>query len=98
MKQLIDLENWNRKEHFSFFSKLDDPFWGITTTVDFTKIYLLSKELEKPFFLYSIHFLLKCINDIDAFKLRIEGENVVKYDKINNAIPEHFIPVPRGYR
>ena len=59
MKQLIDLENWNRKEHFYFFSKLDDPFWGITTTVDFTKIYLLSKELEKPFFLYSIHFLLK---------------------------------------
>jgi len=44
---------------------------------------LLSKELKKPFFLYSIHFLLKCINDINAFKLRIEGENVVKYDKIN---------------
>ena len=44
MKQIIDINSWNRKEHFYFFSKLDDPFWGITTTVDFTKIYLLSKE------------------------------------------------------
>jgi len=40
MKQIIDINSWNRKEHFYFFSKLDDPFWGITTTVDFTKIYL----------------------------------------------------------
>ena len=39
MKRVINLDNWNRKEHFKFFSALDDPFWGITTTVDFTSVY-----------------------------------------------------------
>ena len=34
MKRVINLDNWNRKEHFKFFSALDDPFWGITMTVD----------------------------------------------------------------
>lgn len=28
MKRVINLDNWNRKEHFKFFSALDDPFWG----------------------------------------------------------------------
>lgn len=39
MKQPIDLENWNRKGHFKFFSVFDDPFFGVTTLVDFTNIY-----------------------------------------------------------
>ena len=83
MKRVINLDNWNRKEHFKFFSALDDPFWGITMTVDFTSIYQQSKNMEVSFFLYSVHFLLKCINATTAFKLRIENGEVVEYDKIN---------------
>ena len=83
MKQLIDLENWNRKEHFKFFSAFDDPFFGITTLVDFTNTYHQSKDEKKSFFLYSVHFLLQCVNEVEAFKLRIEGEQVVKYDFIH---------------
>ena len=81
MKRVINLDNWNRKEHFKFFSALDDPFWGITTTVDFTSVYQQSKNMEVSFFLYSVHFLLKCINATTAFKLRIENGEVVEYDK-----------------
>lgn len=83
MKQLIDIENWNRKEHFKFFSAFDDPFFGVTTLVDFTEVYHQSKEERKSFFLYSVHFLLRCINELEAFKLRIEDEQVVKYDLIH---------------
>lgn len=28
MKHPIDLEHWNRKEHFLFFGSMDDPFFG----------------------------------------------------------------------
>lgn len=83
MKQFIDLEHWNRKEHFKFFSAFDDPFFGITTLVDFTNIYRRCKEERKSFFLYSVHFLLQCVNETEAFKLRIEGGQVVKYDTIH---------------
>lgn len=83
MKQFIDLEHWNRKEHFKFFSAFDDPFFGITTLVDFTNIYRRCKEERKSFFLYSVHFLLQCVNETEAFRLRIEGGQVVKYDTIH---------------
>ena len=78
-----DLDNWNRKEHFAFFSAFDDPFFGVTTLVDFTDVYRQSKEQNVSFFLYSLHFLLKCVNETDAFKLRIEKDSVVRYDTIH---------------
>ncbi len=83
MKRFINLDTWNRREHFNFFSAFDDPFFGITTTVDFTNVYQQSKKTGISFFLYSVHFLLKYINDTTAFKLRIEDGQVVEYDKIN---------------
>lgn len=83
MKQVLKLEDWNRKEHFEFFSAFDDPFFGVTTAVDFTEVYRRSKTTGISFFLYSVHFLLKCVNETAAFKLRIEKGQVVRYDKIN---------------
>lgn len=83
MKRFIDLEHWNRKEHFNFFSALDDPFFGITTLVDFTHIYNQSKETNQSFFLCSVHHLLKCVNATEAFRLRIEDGKVVKYDIVH---------------
>ena len=49
MKQVIDLDNWNRKEHFAFFSAFDDPFFGVTTLVDFTNVYRHLLRTEIPF-------------------------------------------------
>lgn len=83
MKRTIDLDSWNRKEHFEFFSTFDDPFFGITASVDFTKNFRRCREEQKPFFLYSVHALLQCVNETEAFKLRIEGDRVVRYDAIH---------------
>ena len=80
MKQTIDITHWNRREHFEFFSQFDDPFFGITTLVDFTKAYEHIKAHRRPFFLSSVHFLLKCVNETEAFRLRTEDGKLVQYD------------------
>ena len=49
MKHPIDLEHWNRKEHFLFFGSMDDPFFGLTTQIDVTSIYKRRKRI-KPLF------------------------------------------------
>lgn len=82
MKQFIDLNAWNRKEHFNFFSQYDDPYFGITTLVDFTHVYKRSKAQGRSFFLCSVHHLLTCVNEVEAFKLRIEEGQVALYDTI----------------
>ena len=56
-KTKLNIESWNRKEHFRFFSAFDDPFFGITTNVDFTTIYLEAKHNSQSFFLYSLHHI-----------------------------------------
>ena len=83
MKQTIDIAHWNRREHFEFFSRFDDPFFGITTLVDFTKAYEHIKAHRRPFFLSSVHFLLKCVNETEAFRLRTEDGKPVRYDTIH---------------
>ncbi len=83
MKQTIDITHWNRREHFEFFSRFDDPFFGITTLVDFTKAYEHIKAHRRPFFLSSVHFLLKCVNETEAFRLRTEDGKLVQYDTIH---------------
>lgn len=85
MKQLIDLKTWNRASHFEFFSKFEEPFFGITTPIDCTIAYQKSKTLQVPFFVYYLHQTLVAVNKIENFRLRIEGENVVLYDEIDTS-------------
>lgn len=83
MKHIIDLDNWNRREHFRFFSAFDDPFFGVTAQVDVTALCRHARAREGSFFLHSVHFLLGCINRTEALRLRIEQGQVVRYDTIH---------------
>jgi chloramphenicol O-acetyltransferase type A len=83
VKQQIDIKNWNRKEHFEFFSTFEEPFFGITTPIDCTIAYQNSKELKIPFFVYYLHKTLIAVNRVENFRLRIEGKDVIIYDEID---------------
>ncbi len=83
MKTELDLKNWNRYEHFKFFSSFDEPFFGVTVNVDCTKTYKQAKENNTSFFLNYLHKSLKAANSIDAFKYRIEKDKVFLYDQVN---------------
>jgi len=83
MRKLIDIENWNRKEHFHFFSQFSEPFFGITVQVDCSKAYLKAKEKQVSFFLYYLYRALKTANEIDNFKYRIIDNQVYEFDTVN---------------
>jgi chloramphenicol O-acetyltransferase type A len=80
----LDLENWNRKEHFDFYRQFEEPFFGVTVNVDITIAKASAKELNTSFFLYYLHQSIKAINEIEAFRYRITASNqVVIHDKID---------------
>ena len=83
MKTLIDIENWNRKEHFYFFSKFTEPFFGVTVKVDCTKAHAKAKEKQVSFFLYYLFRALKAANGIDNFKYRIVDNQVYEFETVN---------------
>ncbi|WP_300565413.1 chloramphenicol acetyltransferase [Flavobacterium sp.] len=83
MKVKLNIETWNRKEHFLFFKQMEEPFFGLTTTVDCTKAYDKAKELNVSFFTYYLHKTLVAVNAIENFKYRIIGDEVFIFDQIN---------------
>lgn len=83
MKTKLDLNNWNRKEHFEFFSKMEEPFFGLTFTIDCTQAYNKAKELEISFFTYYLHKTLMAINIVENFKYRIIDNEVYIWDRID---------------
>jgi chloramphenicol O-acetyltransferase type A len=83
MKTLLDIENWNRKEHFLFFKQMEEPFFGITTTVDCTKGYQTAKQLGTSFFVYYLHKTILAVNTIEPFRYRIIDEAIYIYDTID---------------
>ncbi len=83
MKTPIDLKNWNRREHFEFFSAFDEPFFGATIRIDCTESYSKAKSLGISFFVYYLYQTLKAVNEVEAFRLRIENNQVWLYDRID---------------
>lgn len=83
MRQIIDIENWNRKEHFELFSQYDEPFWGVVTEVDCTHALQQAKKQGVSFFVYYLFQSLRAVNAVENFRLRIEDDQVVLYDRIH---------------
>jgi chloramphenicol O-acetyltransferase type A len=83
MKKLIDLESWNRKEHYLFFSKFEEPFFGVTIQIDCTKAYKKAKEQGVSFFLYYLYCSLKAANEVDSFKYRIVDGKPYEFNQVH---------------
>lgn len=83
MKHKLELETWNRKEHFLFFKQMEEPFFGITTRVDCSKAYTNAKKLGVSFFTYYLHKTLIGVNAVENFRYRIIDNEVYVFDRID---------------
>lgn len=83
MKQKLDLENWNRRQHFEFFKQMQEPFFGVTVTIDCTKAYTNAKALGVSFFTWYLHKTLEAMNACEPMRMRISGEEVYIHDRID---------------
>lgn len=82
MKREINLDTWVRKEHYAFFSRFEEPFFGVTVNVDGTQAYREAKESGQSFFLLYLYRALKAANRIEPFRYRIADQKVWVYDKV----------------
>lgn len=62
--KIINIENWKRKEHFDFFSKMVSPFFGVVAEVDCTKCYDNAKNKGESFFATYLHRSMIAINTV----------------------------------
>jgi len=83
MKQRLDIETWIRKDHFNFFNQFDEPYHGVCVTIDCTVAYKTSKQLGVSFWLYYFYQAIAASQLVEAFKLRIEDDEVFIYDRVD---------------
>ncbi|MXV50237.1 chloramphenicol acetyltransferase [Pedobacter sp. HMF7647] len=83
MKTKLDLQTWNRKDHFQFFNTFEEPFFGVCVEMDCTRTYQLSKESGESFFILYLHKALAAANAIESFRYRIIDDEVWKYDEVH---------------
>ncbi|NLR62362.1 chloramphenicol acetyltransferase [Chitinophaga polysaccharea] len=83
MKQLLSLDTWVRKDHFEFFSRFEEPFFGVCTEIDCTRAYEQAKAGGHSFFLWYLHRSLAAANAIAPFRYRISEGQVWIYDQVH---------------
>jgi chloramphenicol O-acetyltransferase type A len=64
---------------------MEEPFFGVTTPIDCTIAYDEAKKQNIPFFIYYLHKTLVAINEIENFRYRISGNEVLIYENIDSS-------------
>jgi len=77
LKQKINIETWNRKNHFLFYKDFVDPCFNICSNIDVTTAVDYSKSNKKSIFYTLLYLSNKASNQVKAFKLRIDNNQTV---------------------
>ena len=77
----IDLESWDRREIFEFFSPLSDPFYSVCFRLDVTELRRFCKERVLPFYYAMIFLVTRAVNDTEAFLYTIKNGDVFLLDE-----------------
>lgn len=74
--QQIDLTQWPRAEHYSFFANMADPYFSVCVRLDMQTLYQFCKQHQVSFYLGYLFAVHKTINENTDIRLRIEGGKV----------------------
>lgn len=83
MREKLNIQLWNRREHFEFFKGFAEPFWGATVNVPVTKAYNNCKAHGISFYNTYTHALLRAINSVENLRYRLESDEVWVYNAIH---------------
>ena len=88
----IDLNNWNRKEHFEFFRRMDLPFYNINLNVDISGLREYAKSNSFSLNSLLIFLTIRSLNKIENFRYRLRAGSVVCHESLNPC----FTHIKRG--
>ena len=81
MRQEINCANWERREHFEYYSKISTPHYCVAFNVDITNLLAFTRKNHISFYYSLIYLCTKSLNEIDEFLLEIEDNKVYRIDR-----------------
>lgn len=78
-KTIIDINNWNRREHFHAFRAIECSF-SVTVNIDVTHALSIFKQKHYKFYPVMIYLITSAVNQSPALKMSMQDETLVKWD------------------
>ncbi len=90
MKEIIDINTWERKNNFNFFKNFINPCITITSEVECTSAKDRSKKANQSFFLYYLYAILRAVNEIKELRFRLDDSgNIIYFNTVDVLCPIH---------
>ena len=80
--QSINFNNWKRKNHYSFFERVDNPQFNICCNIDVTNLKKFVKENKISFYYSMIYVSTHVMNEIEDFRYKIRDGQIILHDKL----------------
>lgn len=81
--EYVDRENWPRREAYEFFSGMSNPFYMVTFRQDVSGLYRFARANALSFYYSMIWACTRAINDVEAFRLCLRDEKLVRLERRN---------------
>ena len=99
-----DLEKWDRREIFDFFSPLSHPFYAVTFRLDVTELLRFCKAHGLSFYYAMIFLVTRAVNETEAFLYTIRRGEVFLLEKRDPSFTDrregeryfHIVTMPLG--
>lgn len=79
----ISVQTWSRREHFEFFSRFEQPYYGMCAAVDVTSFYAWAKARGHSFTVAVAYVLARAANAIPEFRQRTRNGRVVEHEVVH---------------
>ena len=79
--QKIKLRTWPRRDIFSFFSALDQPFYSVCFRVDVTQLHTYTKTHGLSFYYVMTYLVTQAVNEVENLRYTIRDGSVFLLDK-----------------
>ena len=82
MPRHLDIDTWKRRDQYNFFKDFDDPFFGFCADVEITALHRHLQKCRGSFFFASLFLSLKAAHEVEVFRYRLRGEQVVVHERM----------------
>ncbi len=93
MKRIIQQATWERREHFEFFKSFEHPHFDVTAPLEVTAAVAHARQARESFFKLVLFLGMKAIHAVPEFRVRMEGDDVVEFDRL--AVAPTYMPKSR---
>lgn len=81
--QVIELEKWERKEHFEHYVNTVPCTYSVTVELDVTRVVAASKKAQIKFYPLMIFSLAKAVNQSEEFRMGMVDKQLVIWDELH---------------